>query len=139
VLSYDFAAQGYDEARGRQFQRRLLDKVRSMPGIESAGAIDGLPLTLNISNSGIVFEGKPEPRAGDVPTANMYYITPGYLKAAGTRLLAGRDLDQRDNADAPRVAVVNEAFIRQLMPGEEPIASVFATGHPENGSRSPAW
>ena len=94
VLSYDFAAQGYDEERGRQFQRRLLDKVRSMPGIEAAGMIDGLPLTLNISNSGIFVEGKPEPRAGDVPTANMYFITPGYLRAMGTRLMAGRDLDQ---------------------------------------------
>jgi predicted permease len=128
VVSYDFAAQGYDEARARQFQRRLLDKVRSMPGIEQAGAIDGLPLTLNISNSGIFLEGKPEPRAGDVPTANMYYITPGYLKAAGTRLLAGRDLDQRDKQDAPLVALVNEAFVRQLLPGEDPIGKRFHHG-----------
>ncbi len=125
VLSYDFAAQGYDEERGRQFQRRLLDKVRSMPGIEAAGVIDGLPLTLNISNSGVLFEGKPEPRAGDVPTANMYFITPGYLRAAGTRLLAGRDLDQRDGKDAPPVALINEAFARQLLPGENPIGKRF--------------
>ncbi len=94
VLSYDFAAQGYDEQRSRQFQRRLLDKVRAMPGIEAAGIIDGLPLTLNISNSGIFVEGKPEPRAGDLPMANMYFITPGYLQAMRTRLMAGRDLDQ---------------------------------------------
>jgi predicted permease len=125
VLSYDFAAQGYDEERSRQFQRRLLDKVRSMPGIEAAGVIDGLPLTLNISNSGVALEGKPEPRAGDVPTANMYYITPGYLQAMRTRLVAGRDLDQRDTKDAPRVALVNEAFVRQLLPGEDPIGKRF--------------
>src|ERR1700678_2056752 len=96
VLSYDFAAQGYDEERGRQFQRRLVEKIRSMPGIEAAGIIDGLPLTLSISNSGVVLEGQPEPRAGDIPSANMYYITPGYLQAMQTRLVAGRDLDQRD-------------------------------------------
>src|SRR5580698_6175929 len=52
VVSFDVGLQGYDEARGREFHRRLLDKVRSMPGIEAAGMIDGLPLTLNISNSG---------------------------------------------------------------------------------------
>jgi predicted permease len=125
VLSYDFAAQGYDEARGRQFQRLLLAKVRSIPGIQSAGVIDGLPLTLNISNSGIHVEGKPEPRAGDVPLANMYYITPGYLQAMGTRLIAGRDLDQRDTKDAPLVAIVNEAFVRQLLPGEDPVGKRF--------------
>jgi predicted permease len=128
VLSYDFAAQGYDEERGRQFQRLLLAKVRSMPGIETAGMIDGLPLTLNISNSSVVLEGKPEPRAGDVPLANMYYITPGYLQAMRTRLIAGRDLDQRDSKDAPRVALVNEAFVRQLLPGEDAVGKRFRHG-----------
>jgi predicted permease len=125
VLSYDFAAQGYDEERGRQFQRRLLDKVRAMPGIEAAGMIDALPLSLNFSDSGIFFEGKPEPRAADVPLANMYYITPGYLQAMRTRLIAGRDLDQRDSKDAPRVALVNEAFVRQLLPGVDPVGKRF--------------
>jgi predicted permease len=125
VLSYDFAAQGYNEERSRQFQRLLLAKVRAIPGIEAAGIIDGLPLTLNISNSGVFFEGKPEPRAGDVPTANMYIITPGYLQAMRTRLIAGRDLDQRDSKDAPRVALVNEAFVRQLLPGEDAVGKRF--------------
>jgi predicted permease len=125
VLSYDFAAQGYDEERGRQFQRRLLEKVRSMPGIETAGIIDGLPLTLNISNNAIFLEGKPEPRAGDVPLANTYIITSGYIQAMRTRLVAGRDLNQRDTKDAPRVALVNEAFVRQLLPGGDPVGKRF--------------
>jgi predicted permease len=125
VLSYDFAAQGYDEARGRQFQRRLLDKVRSLPGIEAAGIIDGLPLTLNISNNAVFLEGKPEPRAADVPLANVYVISPGYLQAMRTRLVAGRDLDQRDSKDAAPVAIVNEAFVRQLLPGEGPVGKRF--------------
>src|SRR5580698_11470285 len=125
VLSYDFAAQGYDEQRGREFQRRLLEKVRSLPGIEAAGIIDGLPLTLNISNSSIHVEGKPEPRAGEIPLANMYFITPGYLQAMRTRLIAGRDLDQRDSKDAPLVALVNEAFVRQLLPGVDPVGKRF--------------
>ncbi|MGB6942145.1 MAG: ABC transporter permease [Bryobacteraceae bacterium] len=125
VLSYDFAAQGYSEERGREFQRRLLEKVRATPGIEAAGVIDGLPLTLNISNSGVFFEGKPEPRAGDVPLANMYYIGPRYLQAMRTRLIAGRDLDQRDTKDAPMVALVNQSFVRQLLPGEDPIGARF--------------
>ncbi len=125
VLSYDFAAQGYDEQRGREFQRRLLEKVRALPGIQAAGIIDGLPLTLNISNSGIHVEGRPDPRASEIPLANMYFITPGYLQAMRTRLIAGRDLDQRDSKDAPLVALVNEAFVRQLLPGVDPIGKRF--------------
>ena len=125
VLSFDFAAQGYNEERSREFQRRLLDKVRGLPGDESAGMTDGLPLTLNISNDDVFFEGKPEPRAGDVPIANMYLVTTGYLQAMRTRLIAGRDLDQHDTKDAPRVALVNEAFVHRLLPGEDPIGKRF--------------
>jgi predicted permease len=130
VLSYDLTSTGYTEEHEREFQRRLLDKVRTTPGIQSAGIIDGLPLTLNISNSGIVLEGKPVPRPGDLPLANMYYITPGYLEAMRTRLIAGRDLDQRDNKDALLVALVNEAFVRQLLPGEDPVGKRFHHGTP---------
>jgi predicted permease len=124
-LSYDLAGQGYGEERGREFQRRLLDKFRSMPGIEAAGMVDGMPLTLNINNDAVFLEGKPVPRAGDVELANMYMITPGYLQAMRTRLVAGRDFDQRDSKDAPLVALVNESFTRQLLPGENPIGKRF--------------
>ena len=125
VVSFDTGLEGYNEERTREFQRRLLDKVRSMPGIEAAGMIDGLPLTLNISYSTIYLEGKPEPRAGDAPAANMYNITPGYLRAMQTKLVAGRDIDARDTKDAPHVVLVNEAFARQLLPGEDPVGKRF--------------
>ncbi len=128
VVSFDTGLQGYDEARTREFQRRLLDKVRSIPGIESAGLIDGLPLTLNISNSTIHLEGKPEPRPGDAPMANMYDATTGYLRAMQTRLIAGRDFDARDTKDSPLVVLVNEAFARQLLPGEDPLGKRFRFG-----------
>ena len=128
VLSYDLGLQGYKEDRAREFRRRLLDKVRSTPGIETAGLVDGLPLTLNISNSTIFVEGKPEPRAGDAPMANMYGITPGYLKAMQTKLIAGRDLDERDKDGAPLAVLVNEAFARQLLPNEDPVGKRFRHG-----------
>ena len=128
VVSFDTGLQGYNEERTREFQRRLLDKVRSLPGMEAAGMIDGLPLTLNISFSTIYIEGKPEPRVGDVPQANMYNITPGYLRAMQTKLIAGRDIDARDTKDTPFVVLVNEAFGRQLLPGEDPVGKRFRYG-----------
>jgi predicted permease len=128
VVSFDVGLQGYNEERGREFQRRLLDKVRSMPGIEAAGLIDGLPLTLNISNSPVQMEGKPEVRAGDAPMANEYVITPGYLQAMQTKLISGRDLDARDKKDKPQVALVNEAFARQILPGEDAVGKRFRQG-----------
>ena len=117
--------QGYTEERGREFQRRLLDKVRSTPGIEATGLTDGLPLTMHSFNNTIYLEGKPEPRLGDATLANIYTITPGYLRAMQTLLLTGRDFDARDNKDAPLVALVNETFVRQLLSGEDPIGTTF--------------
>jgi predicted permease len=126
VLSLDLAGQGYDEERGREFQRRLLEKVRGMPGIQTAGVTSGLPLTVT-SDSGdpIYLEGKPEPRKGDAPVAYRYTVTPGYLEAMHTRLVAGRDLDQRDKQDTTLVALVNEEFVRRFLPGEDPIGKRF--------------
>jgi predicted permease len=126
VLSLDLGGQGYDEQRSRELQRRLLDKVRAKPGIEVAGITSGLPLApTNQIGDSIYLEGKPEPRPGEVPGTNVYTITPGYLKAMRTRLIAGRDLDQRDKEDAPRVALVNETFVRRLVGGGDPIGKRF--------------
>ena len=127
-VSYDLALEGYDEARGREFQRRVLEKVRSTPGIEAAGITGALPLTLNISNSSIYLEGKPAPRAGDAPMVAMYHATPGYLQTMQTRLIAGRDFSERDTKDTPLVALVNETFARQLLPGEDPVGKRFRHG-----------
>jgi predicted permease len=125
VMSIDMAGQGFDEARGREFQRRLLEKVRATPGIEAAGMIDGMPLTLSLNSSSVLVEGQPVPRAGDVQLVNMYHITAGYLRAAHTRLVAGRDLDERDTKDAPLVAIVNQAFVKKFLPAEDPIGKRF--------------
>ena len=127
-VSYDLALEGYDEARGRDFKRRVLEKIRSMPGIDAAAITESLPLTLNISNSTIFLEGKPTPRAGDAPMAAMYHATEGYLGTMQTRLIAGRDFNERDTKDSPQVVLVNETFARTLLPGEDPIGKRFRHG-----------
>ena len=130
-VSYDLSLQGYDATRAREFQQRVLERVRSLPGIEAAGLINGLPLTLNINNSGILLEGKPPANTADTPLAAMFRISPGYLRAAGTKLVAGRDFNDGDKNGAPLVAIVNETFARQLLPGENPLGKRFH--HEQNG------
>ncbi|MGA3026108.1 MAG: ABC transporter permease [Bryobacteraceae bacterium] len=121
VLSFDLGGEGYDEQRGRGFQRRVLDRVRAMPGIQAAGMSSGLPLyATSDAADAIYLEGKPEPRPGDVPHGFLYAITPGYLQAMHTRLVAGRDLDRRDKKEATPAALVNKEFVRRLLPGEDP-------------------
>jgi len=134
LVEFDLQLQGYNEARSRDFQHRLLDRVRSLPGIESAAFIDSLPLTLQWNNSPIAIEGKPVLSAADMTLAAMHRITPGYLRTARTRLIAGRDFDDNDKQGGRRVAIVNEAFVRQLLPGENPLGKRF-----RNDSKQGEW
>jgi predicted permease len=76
---FDLNLQGYKEPQGRVFQKRLLEKVRSLPGIESAALADWLPLSLNNSNWSIYIEGKPQPKAAEAPIAYAVSVSPDYF------------------------------------------------------------
>jgi predicted permease len=125
AVAMDLGLQGYDETRGREFQRRLIEKVRALPGIDSAGLVNALPLTLNISNNTIFVEGRPVPKAADVPMAAMYHAGPGYFRTVRTKLIAGRDFDERDQPGSKRVVAVNQAFVQQFFPNENPLGKRF--------------
>jgi predicted permease len=124
----DLALQGYDPERGREFQRRLLERVSARPGIRSAALANSLPLGLDQSTNGIYIEGKPRPRASDVPYAFYYSVTPGFFRTMETRLVAGRDFDTRDDRRGRPVAIVNQAFADRLLPGEDPVGKRFNSG-----------
>jgi len=125
TASFDLNIQGYSEARGREFEQRLLDKVRAIPGIQAAALIDWLPLTLNSSNDAIYVEGEPVPKPADAPIAYTFSVSTDYFRTMRTRLLMGREFDARDKKDGTRVAVVNKAFVDQMMHGKDPIGRRF--------------
>jgi len=131
TASFDLNIQGYSEARGREFQRRLLDKVRAIPGIESAAIIDWLPLSMNFSSDSIYIDGKPIPKPTDAPNAYSISVSTDYFRTMRTKLLMGREFDSRDKRGATRVAVVNKAFVDQLMRGRDPIGKWFRRNTPD--------
>jgi predicted permease len=126
TASFDLNIQGYSVARGREFQRRLLDKVRAIPGIESAAVVDWLPLSLSLSSDSIYIEGEPIPKPTEVPDAYSFSVSSDYFRTMQTRLLMGREFDSRDKQDGTRVAVVNKAFADQLLRGRDPIGKRFS-------------
>jgi predicted permease len=125
TVSFDLNIQGYSEARGRQFERQLLEKVRAIPGIQSAALVDALPLSLSSSSDSIFIEGQPQPKATEAPLAYYYSVSPDYFRTLETKLLKGREFDDRDKQGGNRVAVVNQAFVEKLLHGGEPIGSRF--------------
>jgi predicted permease len=131
-MSFDLRLQGYDSAQGREFQKRLLERVRALPGVESAGIANIIPVDLHISSERVSIEGQEPSRLAGAPRALTSDITPGYFKAMNTRLLRGRDFTEHDDDKAARVAIINETLARRFWPGEDPLGKQFALGGPES-------
>ncbi len=110
------------------FFDQVLERVRAIPGVESAGIVSQLPLGGSMDMYGVHVEGKSLPNPEEDPSADRYSITPGYLRAMRIPLLRGREFDERDIATAPAVALVNESMARQFWPSEEPIGKRFRMG-----------
>ncbi len=116
TMSFDLGLQGYDAARGQQFYRQLTERVQSLPGVESVAVTSYIPLSLNFNSRSAFVEGKPAERGENVPSVMNAAVGPGYFKAMGTPLIQGREFTEQDQEKSEQVAVVNETFVRRLMP-----------------------
>jgi predicted permease len=97
----------------------MLQRVRTVPGIEAAGISDNLPLDMNRS-WGLSAKGK-QYKPGELPATFVYVVTPGYLNVMGMRMLAGRDISWEDETGKERVVIINQTAARYLWPGEDPV------------------
>jgi predicted permease len=102
---------GYAGESVPQMQRRMLDAAAAIPGVTAVGYVDHLPLGVSGGDSEVFTDSTTDYRpTNSIADAMNYRISPGYLGAAGTKLLAGRDLTLHDDKDSPKVAVVNRQF-----------------------------
>src|ERR1700742_2690386 len=97
-------------------QKRMRDAVAAIPGVDSVGLADNLPLAAG-SNNSVVFTDKTTDLRPSNATANsvVYNISPEYFHAAGTALLSGRTFTSHDDKSSPPVAVVNGEFARKVL------------------------
>lgn len=129
AFSFDATAAGYDEMRALQLYDRMVERIGSLPGVESAAVADSLNLNpVGFLKSEIRIEGKPP---DDIHMVQVNMTTPGYLKTLGIPLLEGRDFTPADREGSLPVAVINEEMAREYWPGERAVGrrfSVVATG-----------
>jgi putative ABC transport system permease protein len=119
-----------DDVRG--FYARLLERVRVVPGVESAALTSGVLQPL-LANSGIVsFEGKPTPPPEQQVEYPFESVSPGFFDTIGAIIIRGRAFADQDHAQAPRVAVVNETLANRIWPGEDPIGRRLRPGDGSN-------
>lgn len=108
------------------FYDAVLARIKTLPGVAAAGYTTSVPLT-GLASNGLTLEGRQaEPNAGW--NAVHRQISPDYFQAMGLALRQGRAFNERDDARAQTVAVVNETMARQFWPGTDPLGKRFKVG-----------
>ena len=108
-----------------QFYEDLTSRVAALPGVRSVGAVGNLPIADGYSIWSILVDGAPMVPVGQAPSAMPLQVTPGYFRSMGIAVLRGREFTADDRADAPLVAVVNEAAVKKLWPGKSAIGGTI--------------
>ncbi len=103
------------------FYNQVLEGVRALPGVKSAGVIDALPLSDNSSHMGIQIEGRPVVAMADQPEVDVHIISPGYMKAMHIPLVRGREFGASDVPGHPGAVLISESMAKQFWPNQDPI------------------
>ena len=122
---------GYDEARGRIFYARLIERVRALPGVRAAAYIDHMPLGQVTEMDAVEPDtgGGASDRAGR-PIVDTAMVSPDYFAAMGTPILRGRGFTAADDATAAPVVVVNEEMARRFWPGQDAVGRFVTLSGP---------
>src|SRR3984885_5481255 len=130
-LEMDLRADRYSKDPAiLNFWQQVLDRVRVIPGVESAALGTVVPLTGNHRRSDITIEGLPTPGPGEFPHPDRHTISSGYIATMGIPLLRGRNFSDADNETAPDVALVNSTLARRFFTDGDPIGKRFLWGQP---------
>jgi predicted permease len=117
TFRFDLPDDPYADVHG-QFYRDYFERLRALPGVESAAGTMMLPMTDMVANVGFSDPEHPVP-TGQRPSAEMSVITPGYFHTMQTPILKGRDFNDADTMASQQVLIVNRAFADRFFPGEE--------------------
>src|SRR5215510_471120 len=139
MMSFSLSLQGYDEAQAGQFQKRLMERVRALPGVISASYTNFPPLSLSRYRATEANVEGQETTRGANTTYVMYAIAgTRYFETMGTPMVVGRDFAEYDTSDNQRVVIVNEAFVRRFFPRLKAPAEAIGKRYWHSGDGS-AW
>lgn len=119
----------------RVFYRRLQEKLQTLPGAPVAAIVNPLPVSNTGWQTRFLIEGRPRPKADELPSAEWMQVSPEYFKTMEIPLLRGRVFTELDHEDARPVVVIDEAFAGRHFPGQDPVGQRLAYGDLEN----PGW
>ena len=125
VLSFDLGAQGYTEERGRQFQKQVLERVASVPGVQSATLASTVPLFNGGFARTVFLEGQDTSDRRSGRLVQIAVASAHYFETLGIALMRGRTLGDMDQPNTPAAVVINETMAKRFWPDQDPIGKRF--------------
>jgi len=119
---------GYNDVQYREFYKNLLERVRALPGVQSATIASGVPLGYINSGDTLTIEGYQPPPDQPPPACQFNVISSGYFETLEIPMVSGRTFKTTDDANTQYVAIVNEAMAKQFWPNADPIGRQFKIG-----------
>ncbi|HJZ70722.1 MAG TPA: ABC transporter permease [Vicinamibacterales bacterium] len=130
VANLDYRKAGIEGALIPSTDRRVVERLRAIPGVDGVSQVTTTPVGGNFWNDRIILGGQEQD--GNV---NFNRVGPGYFDTLATRLVAGRDFSDRDSLQSPRVAVVTESFVRKYLPAGQAVGQSFQVAAPIGEAR----
>jgi macrolide transport system ATP-binding/permease protein len=128
TASMDMFPSGYTGERHREFQRRTLEAVQALPGVESAAFGSRIPIGFGGNNSTAVSIDGYQPRENEEVVINYSTVSAGYFETMGIAIRAGREYTDADTATSPRTIVINEAMARRYWPDGNALGKIVRFG-----------
>jgi predicted permease len=122
VVSTELNLIGYNADRAKLFYDSLLDRIRSIPGVESAAIVERQPLSVNFSRNTVAWPDSPATKPMPIDTTS---VSAEYFETLGVPIVEGRNFNSGDTPNSPRVAIVNQAFARRFWPNQSALGKRF--------------
>ncbi len=127
-MSMDPVEIGYTDAQTRAFYKSMLERVRALPGVESASLANSVPMGYYNNGDALVIEGLETPPGQPTPNSLYAVVSTDYFKTMRIPLVSGRSFTEADSDTSPYVAVVNETLAKRYWPNQDPIGKQFRLG-----------
>jgi predicted permease len=127
ILSTELGLIGYDDVRAERTYAQALERIRALPGVQSAAIAERVPFAINYNRNNIFIEGRHQP--GDLKgfVTDVTRVSPEYFTTLGVPIVQGRNFRSSDTPTSPGVAIVNETFARRYWPNESAVGKIIHT------------
>lgn len=139
TMEMDLRSAQYDKDPAiRNFWQQVLDRVRALPGVQSAAMGTAVPLTDNHNRSDITLEGMPPAKPGSLPHPDVHVVSDQYASTLRVPLQRGRAFTETDNENAPLVGLINEKLAREFFRDGDAVGKRFMFGR-QTADETPKW